>query len=958
MILHQNICGLLGKLDILEVELGDFQNKNQNIDVICLSETFVKKGCESNIKFTNFKLASSYCRQKSRGGTAVLVRKTLEAKPMEFMSNLASDFYFECCGVEISAINLIVIAIYRIPQQTQSHIGVFLHKMEILLQYLSLKHRKKKVVLCGDWNIDTLKQNTITKNLISIMRGHNIKMHIQTPTRNNACIDQIASNMRQVKSSTHTLHLSDHDKAQCILLNIEKIKSYTSWFEFKRDYCMDNIRKFYDCIKALSFCDVLSSENAQEAFTIFYDLLKLFYDLCFPVIRVKVSRLQEKVRWVTKGIRKSCRVKRQMLIRSRNARHDSVPDKLILKNYSKLLKRCIQNSQKISNNKYISISKNKCKATWNLIASRASNTEGQTDINYLKFDNKIVSNSNDICNILNDYFIRPCSLRKKKSTDKRGKYIENNQYTMFLNPITDGEVFNIVKSLKNTNACGIDDISTEIIKVVGLFLSYPLAHIINLSFSQSYFPQELKMAKIKPLFKKGDPCDPGNYRPIAIVPILSKIVEKAFCVRLMDFITRHNILHTNQYGFREGYNTELACFDFVKYVTESINNKIPVMSIFLDMTKAFDLVDHSKLLDKLDSYGVRGQANDWLQSYLSNRKQCTEITKIQEDNNQIRKVVYRSSDRTVVAGVPQGSNLGPLLFLLFINDLPMATKPKSILFADDTTIIVRGENPRTYEADINKALSDINLWINDNDLLINHSKTNFMQFSSVKAKPSKLNIRIEDIDLQEANSVKFLGLNIDPHLNWKGHVDFVCLRLDRFVYALRKLRQNVSQEAAITAYHGHVSSILNYGLTLWGNSVSVDRVFLLQKKCVRAISNAWMRCSCKIIFKKLSILPLACIYIYKICNFVKNFPIYFQQRSDTHSNYVREQYRYLLYQPRCKKDIYKRNSYNMCILIFNNLPVEVKTLEGNAFKRKLRCWLLENCFYSVQEFMTYRDRMT
>jgi exonuclease III len=214
MILHQNICGLLNKLDMLEVTLKDFQNDYQNIDVLCFSETFVQRGCESNIILNNFKLASSYCRENNRGGTAILVRKSLEIKSVEIMSKLASDYYFECCGTEITSINLIIITIYRIPQQTQSHLAYFLHKLENLCEYLALKYKKKRIVVCGDWNIDTLKENLVTKDLVSILRSHNIAMHIKTPTRINTCIDHIASNVRGVKSECHKLCLSDHDMAQ------------------------------------------------------------------------------------------------------------------------------------------------------------------------------------------------------------------------------------------------------------------------------------------------------------------------------------------------------------------------------------------------------------------------------------------------------------------------------------------------------------------------------------------------------------------------------------------------------------------------------------------------------------------------------------------------------------------------------------------------------------------------
>lgn len=149
-ILHQNIGGVLNKLDNLEFTLQEFEKNNQIIDILCLSETFIRKGSEHNVKLHDFKLVSSFCREKSRGGTAILVRKTIDVKPIKFVSELASDFYFKSCGIEIIGIDLIIITIYRIPKQTTSHVGVFIHKIDNLLKKLTLIYKKKKIVLCGD----------------------------------------------------------------------------------------------------------------------------------------------------------------------------------------------------------------------------------------------------------------------------------------------------------------------------------------------------------------------------------------------------------------------------------------------------------------------------------------------------------------------------------------------------------------------------------------------------------------------------------------------------------------------------------------------------------------------------------------------------------------------------------------------------------------------------------------
>lgn len=751
----------------------------------------------------------------------------------------------------------------------------------------------------------------------------------------------------------HKLCLSDHDTAQTLTVPLNRRKTFVSWFEYKRNYCVDNVKKFYSSLAALSFSEVLCSADLSASFDIFYELVCMFYELCFPLIKVKFSNKKSKVNWFSRGLRISCKVKRQLFMKTRI--HDHNIDShhgAHYKQYSKLLKKCINKSQRINNCRYIKTSINKCKATWNVISSAINNNvdKNSNDICSLNYNNETFNNPIDICNIFNNHFI---DITNKSITNEikiENKLINKNPRSIFLRPIDEMETIKIIRSLHNSQSCGLDGITTNLLKLVAPFLSVPLTHIINLSFCQGLFPERLKVSIVKPLFKRGDRSDPNNYRPITIVSTFSKVIEKAMCVRLNEFLNKHDILHSEQYGFRKGFSTELACFNFVKYITETINAKIPVASLFLDMSRAFDFVQHSILLDKLESYGIRGVALGWFRSYLADRRQCTEINRFNSKNTQPLRQVFRSGQRVNAFGVPQGSNLGPLLFLLYVNDLPLATSSRCLLYADDTTVIVRSSNRSELTPDINNTLVDIINWMDRNNLNINLSKTQIIQFQSYNTNALQLRVNYGGSLVEETNSVKFLGLHIDKHLNWKHHIDYICNRLNRFVYALRRLRKTVSVEAANTAYHGHVSSVLSYGLILWGNSVEVGRVFVLQKKCVRAISNAWYTDSCRPLFKKLNVLPLPCLYIRNICVFTEVNSRYFKKHTEVSIRQQRQQYRSLLHQPKCNTDIYKRNTYNMCIKLFNNLPHEIKLLHGLEFKTKLTEWLLNHCFYSVKEF--------
>jgi exonuclease III len=942
-VFHQNIAGILSKIDELEIVIDSFKNKGTAPNVICFSETFLCSGTENNLVLKDYELVSFYSRPKKRGGVAILINKSLDAEDLPNIQRFSIQREFECCGIEIFNCNLIVVCLYRTPD---SNINIFFEQLNKILNLLRSKTKStKKIIICGDFNINTLIENKTTKDYFSILQNFNMISHINKPTRKNNCIDHIISNLKIAKGTTLQLGLSDHDTAQNITFPIYIDKYVREWHVTKRDYSEENIYLFIEHIKQLSFSEIYEENCSDKAFNTFHNLLVLFHNLCFPVIKIKISSKNRKHKWITKSLKRCCTTKRKLYFEHQRSTQNKDLNKQRLHNYTRILKKCISYSQKTYYTKYISNSSNKCKAAWNVIKGN-HNQQSKKEIHNITNRQKVqLYTPQEIAEEFNDYFI---NVNKKYTTPKTYDMISNTQQrSIFLSPTNPCEINKIICSLRNTSSTGFDELPTKIIKSISLILSIPLSYLINISFEQGTFPTILKKSVVKPIFKKGNKSELGNYRPITLIPVIAKIYERAMHNRIESFLDKFNILRDEQNGFRKKKSTTLACFKLNNIVTDCIDKGIPVGVLLLDMTKAFDTVCHDQLLSKLERYGIRGPAYTWIRSYLSERKQCTQIDRIQE--NKLKS--YKSEYKQNTIGVPQGSILGPLLFVMYINDLPESTRHDCILFADDTTIIVKGTNINLYERNVNTALKDVVTWLNKNNLSINLSKTKFMQFRSYRAPPQQMKILHDNVEIEEVENSLFLGMTLDTHCNWKKHVDSVCKRVNKFIFVLWRLKETVSQKTAITTYHAYIESVLRYGILLWGNSVEVDRAFVAQKKSIRTICGKRRRESCRPNFAELKLLTLPSLYIYEAAVFVKQNLELFPQFNNISNRPLRQNNMTL---PSCKLKVKRKSAYYMCIRIFNKIPSSIKTLPNTEFKLKFKNILYNACFYTVDEYFSHK----
>ena len=266
---------------------------------------------------------------------------------------------------------------------------------------------------------------------------------------------------------------------------------------------------------------------------------------------------------------------------------------------------------------------------------------------------------------------------------------------------------------------GFDNISTKLLKSTIDEILIPLTHIINLSMQNGTVPEKMKIAKIIPIYKSGEKDLFNNYRPISLLPALSKIMEKIVANRLVNYFNRYDLFYKHQYGFRKKHSTIHPIIHFLNHIAnqKDISSKNITAAIFLDLSKAFDTISHKILLEKLEYYGIRGNANNWFRSYLQNRKQFLEIYDI------------KSEYADITCGVPQGSILGPILFLIYINDIGNSSKLNLLSFADDTTLYQSGDNYLTLMQNLNSEINSTFKWLCANRLSLNIKKTKYMIFN-------------------------------------------------------------------------------------------------------------------------------------------------------------------------------------------------------------------------------------
>ena len=528
----------------------------------------------------------------------------------------------------------------------------------------------------------------------------------------------------------------------------------------------------------------------------------------------------------------------------------------------------------------------------------------QRVVKIIKKDNAI-TDSHMIANAFNDYFANiGKDLANSIPTVQKSpfEYLKDPPCDSFcIFPTTVNEIEAEITKLKVGKASCPFSMPVTILKLLRTVISKPLEILFNVSFSTGIVPNKFKLASVIPIHKKGSHTCLSNYRPISLLSVFNKLLEKLMCKRLVNFLEQNKTFLDNQFGFRTGHSTDHAILSIIDKIQRAIDNKEFSCGIFLDFSKAFGTINHDILLKKLEYHGIRGIAKTWLSSYPTNRQQTFTI------NN------ATSTPVNISCGVPQGSVLGPILFLLYINDFHCCSDFFDFhLFADDTNLFCKHKNPLLLKVNINNELSNVNSWLCANKLSLNIEKSSFVIFHPPQRKIlSNFDLMLNEKQLRQDQYIKYLGVLIDSNLSWKPQISSVVKKIKRSIGILLKLRYYVNINILINLYYSLVYPFLTYGIIVWGNTypTTLQPLYISQKKVMRIITFSRFDEHSTPLFKLLNIIKLCDLvqlhistFMYKFHNNLlpSYFDAFFTEIRNVHSYNTRDATNESCYLPRAR----------------------------------------------------------
>ncbi|XP_046973307.1 uncharacterized protein LOC124539974 [Vanessa cardui] len=907
---YANMRSLLkeGKMDELKCNIKSFK---YTVHLILLTETWIKSEKDAcTLKIPNYTHFYNLRTDSIGGGVSIYIHNDLTHSITEEKYIDGNNYLW----IYLSKYALHIGLVYKPPAtNTENFLQTYSEQLE---------NRKRSIVF-GDFNINLLNNDKFSKKYNNILQqtGYEIlnKIDVNYCTRETettkTIIDHVCTN---IKKDFHLAiidsPLSDHKQIYC------ELKIYKKEPKKKYSYEAINYNLLYRDMCVTNF------SNAEHDFSVLENYIKTQIDN-HKTIKYKIQNLPQED-WINKNIIEEISKRNQLW---RDLKHDR--NNTDLNNDFIWTRNHVGTLIKNTKDRYYFAAfmktYNKPRRMWNKCSVVPSK---------LIIDGKTIDELQDICESFNIYFSSIGPILANNIPQKYHKITSfithTQQHPYSLNEFklsSKIEIQTIINNLNVNSSSGIDNITTKSLKCINNLVCEDLSHCINKCIKEGVFPDSLKIAKVSPIHKSGGKTDPGNYRPISVLPALSKVFEKIIHVRLNNYLKNIDFLYKQQYGFRKNSNTLSATIDLVNKIKNNIDQKKLVLGVFIDLKKAFDTVSHNILINKLTNIGIHGSALKLLTSCLTNRQQIVKIKNI------------KSTPKMITCGIPQGSILGPLLFLIYINDISHLDLSGEVsLYADDTCLFYFEDSIEILLAKAQNDLDKLHEWFQYNLLTINIEKTSFMLFHAKNKKIPKFNpIMINNQTIKQSNEEKYLGLILDPKLTWQAHLDYLQGKINSLTGAIRRSSRCIPHKIRIIIYNSLVKSLLEYLVEIWGSAykTNIKDLQISQNKLLKSLFHLDYHMSTKELYKRTNVLSINQLYKFKTCILIrkiltKTIHTQITFRTKTYKHYTRNKHKLELPKTRTKYGI-KSLQFEGAKL-YNSLPNEIFNEKSfTIFKKKL-----------------------
>lgn len=874
-IIHFNIRSLRKNFDNLLVYLSDL--KLENVDIILLSETRSLEQV-SDFCIPGFTMYFNMSFFNQNDGFVVYVRDELSAS--NEIVNLTETNLLRIT-LKINDLSLGITGSYRSPP---TNIRQYITDLD---SYFSTLTKKKLEMFVGDININILGDSTSLDSLTyqMMMTRHGFISYINKPTRvaenSNTLIDHLFVRVGDkhllrehivLKSFLFTLDMTDHFPIGIAIKHTNKVKNnrckQTFNYREKVDY-----NRLVSLLQKEDWLEVFESDEVQDSYDIFNSKLKNHITKSTKQFKYKIFKNKKVRPWITNGIINS--IKYRDKLKRKLLKANTLENKTSYNQYRNLLNKIIK---KVKNDYYktkLKESQRNFKKIWktiNEVTNIGEESKNKLCVNLVSEDGVLLENDREKVEAFNNFFV---NIGKRMQTSKSANLPLKDPFpddivvydSIFLNPITYNEVIKHISTLKNDSSPGPDGVSVAFIKTYHSYILKPLCYIFNLCLEKGKIPQSWKDSVVTPIFKSGSKKELTNYRPISVINNFAKLYEKCLKQRLVGFLQKHKVISKQQYGFQEQLDTSDAATKLIQNVVYSMNDNKKCLAVFLDLAKAFDTVDHRLLMRRLERNGIRGSAFKVFSDYLTNRRQKVKLNNTESDYQVIN------------TGIPQGTVLGPILFLLYINNLYKSIDGKGelISYADDTALVFQGNSWNDTYKSAEMGLQKVQAYLSQSLLSLNIKKTQFVAFSLTDGdQPSRGEIKIHHSTCEvsrdcgcpvitKVKNIKYLGLFLDCHLRWTGHVDYLVNRLKQLTYKFYQLRDILDAHVLKIVYVSLAESIIRYCIVIWGGLYenALGALAVMQNTILKILFKKDALYSTRLLYSELNIFNIRKLYIYE-----------------------------------------------------------------------------------------------